>query len=77
MNQEGAVLVKFTVSREGRPENIEAKSPRSEAYSPHSRLLRDEAVSAVSEWKFEPALKDKSPVATSCTWIFIFRLSEL
>jgi outer membrane biosynthesis protein TonB len=65
--QQGAALVKYAVSRDGRTEIIEAKSP-------HSRLFVDEAIGAVSEWMFAPALKNKSPVGTSCTTIFIFRL---
>src|SRR6266550_7344266 len=56
--QQGAALVKYAVSRDGRTEIIETKSP-------HSRLFVNEAVSAVTEWKFEPALKNKSPVRTS------------
>jgi len=67
--QQGAALVKYAVSLDGRTEIIETKSP-------HSRLFANEAVSAVTEWKFEPALKNNSPVRTSCMTIFIFRLED-
>ena len=65
--QQGTAVVRYTVSPEGKTENIQAKSP-------DSRLFQQMAIAAVSAWQFQPALKDKKPVATSCHMSFVFNL---
>jgi TonB family protein len=53
---EGSVVLRFTVNHEGIPQSIQVKKPLYPS-------LDQAAVEAVSNWRFEPAMKDGQPVS--------------
>jgi len=66
-NEQGPVVVKFWVLRDGSTEIIEVATRESDA-------LRDASIEAVKEWKFRPALKGGVPMTTACVVSFIYEL---
>lgn len=69
-NQEGYVVVKFTVRPDGRPADVEVTS------SEPRRIFDRAATDAVERWKFKPALRDGKPVPSTVTNRIDFKLGR-
>ena len=59
LNEQGTVLVQFTIGADGSISNV--KVERSSGYP----QLDNAAVSCVSEWSYHPAMQDGKPIAVS------------
>ena len=64
---QGTVILTLEVTEEGLPDNIAVKSGLDPG-------LDQNAVAAVRNWKFDPALKDGKPVRVKATMEINFRL---
>ena len=63
---ESAILVHYTVLEDGSVANIRASESSPFAVA---------AIDAVERWEFEPALRDRRPIASERASRFVFRLS--
>ena len=68
-NYQGSVVLGMVVETDGRPYGI--KVLRTLKYG-----LDEKAIEAVKKWRFEPAMKDKTPVAVYISVQVHFRLSH-
>ena len=71
-SQTDNVTAKFRIDAAGKIEDVQVSS--SNTTDPEAIWFRNHTVIAIRGWKVDPASKAGSPVATSCTIVFYYKI---